>query len=436
MKNLYQDLQQKTAVIGVIGLGYVGLPIAISLAKSGYSVIGIDINTSHIQQLNEGQSYILDVSDQEVKRYVPSKLTVTSNYDAVEQMNAILICVPTPLTIAKEPDTSFIESVVDGLENYIQQDTLIVLESTTYPGSTQELIVDPIEHRKKWTVGKEFYVCFSPERVDPGNVTYHVDNTPKVIGGMTSECLKVGLELYSKFIQKVVPVSSVKVAELSKLVENTFRCVNIAFVNELLLLGERLGIDIWETIDAAATKPFGFMKFTPGPGVGGHCIPLDPMYLSWAAKRDNFFSRFIELAMDVNSNMPYMVVRQVIALLAKQGKSIENSNILLVGMTYKDDIDDLREAPALVIYDLLKEKQANVDFYDHYVPSFLYQGNQVQSVNLAEETIQNYDVVVITAKHKEVDYQAIMNQASVVLDTKNVFGEKVKQGVYRLGDPI
>ncbi len=434
--DLKQKLLEKKATIGVIGLGYVGLPIAVALAKVGYRVIGIDISEEKVNTLKRGKSYIIDVSDQEIEASIDKKLTAHTNYQSIGQADAILICVPTPLTISKEPDVSYIISAMDNMIKYLTPQTLIVLESTTYPGTTDELITKRIKKEKGWRVGEDFYICYSPERVDPGNPDFHVMNTSKIIGGETPKCLEVGKILYTSFLEKVMTVSSTQVAEMSKLVENTFRCINIAMMNEMAMMCERMGVDIWEVIKGASTKPFGFMPFYPGPGIGGHCIPLDPMYLSWQGKKYNYFNRFIELATDINSNMPRYVVSQIEDILNLKEKCIKGSNIMLLGMAYKKDIDDLRESPALEIYELLLKKGAKLSFHDPYVQSFRRGKEIVYGSPLTEKILSDIDIIAIITDHSQVDYEWIEKHAQLIYDTRNAMKDIKSHKIFKLGDHI
>lgn len=413
-------LKNKESLIAIIGLGYVGLPIAMGLVQQGWDVLGIDIDQNRVNQLRKGKSYIIDVPSEDVEVAIKKGMQVESTYEKLAQADAILICVPTPLTESKEPDVSYIIKSVDQIIEYMTEDTLVILESTTYPGTTYQLITERIEREKNYTVGEEFFVCYSPERVDPGNKQFQVINTPKVIGGTTSRCLELGKILYESFLEKVVCVSSTKVAEMSKLLENTFRCINIALVNEMAIMCERMGVDIWEVIKGASSKPFGFMPFYPGPGIGGHCIPLDPMYLAWEGKKYNYFNRFIELATDINSNMPGYTVRQIQDILNMHDKSLKGAKILLLGMAYKKDIDDLRESPALEIYELLRSKGAIIEFYDPHIAYFRRNEEKVYGINLVEETIKAQDLVVIITDHQAVDYQWLASQANLIYDTRNV----------------
>jgi len=417
---LKNKILNKSASIAIVGLGYVGLPIAIRLANVGFKVFGIDISEEKVKSLNSGKSYIVDIHDEAIEAVINKNLYVGSDYSVLADIDVVIICVPTPLTEVKQPDVSFINNVVENIIKYLSKEILIVLESTTYPGSTDELITDVIEKNKGLTVGKNFFVCYSPERVDPSNKHYEVKNTPKVIGGVTKKCLELGIALYQSFIDTIVPVSSTQVAELAKLFENTFRSVNIALVNELTQMADRMGLNIWEVIDAASTKPFGFMPFYPSAGVGGHCIPIDPVYLSWKAKIYNHFNRFIELSTDINMNMPRYVVNQIAEILSAENKCINNSIILIVGIAYKKDIDDLRESAALEVFDLLQQKGAKVIYHDPYVPYFIVKDKTIFSQNLTEETLNKVDLVVVVTDHSNIDYQFIIDNSNTVYDTRNI----------------
>ncbi|MBU5675150.1 nucleotide sugar dehydrogenase [Alkaliphilus sp. MSJ-5] len=417
---LENSILNKHANIAVIGLGYVGLPIAIRLSNVGFKVFGIDISEEKVHRLNSGKSYIIDIHDEDIDAVINKNLYVESDYSILSDIDVIIICVPTPLTEAKQPDVSYINNVVDNIIKYLSREVLIVLESTTYPGSTEELITAVIEKRKGLTVGKDFFVCYSPERVDPSNKKYEVKNTPKVIGGATNKCLEIGIALYKSFVDTIVPVSSTQVAELAKLFENTFRSVNIALVNELTQMADRMGLNIWEVIDAASTKPFGFMTFYPSAGVGGHCIPIDPIYLSWKAKVFNHYNRFIELATDINMNMPRYVVNQIAEILSSENKCLNKSNILIVGIAYKKDVDDLRESAALEIFHLLQEKGAEVTYHDPYVSNFKSGENTIFSQELTKANLVQVDLVVIIADHSNIDYQLIIDNSGLIYDTRNI----------------
>lgn len=430
---LKQKFVEKKAKVAVIGLGYVGLPLAVELASVGFQVHGIDVSKEKVEKLKKGQSYVMDVDDVVIRRLVNKNLFPTTDYSVLKDMDAISICVPTPLNKTKDPDMSYITAVVDQLVRYLTPNTLVVLESTTYPGTTEELIANVLEEKRGFKAGEDIFICYSPERVDPGNKKYTTKNTPKVMGGITPRCLELGLALYQAFLDHLVPVSSTSVAEMVKLLENTFRSVNIALVNELTMMCDRMGINVWEVIEAASTKPFGFMPFYPGPGIGGHCIPLDPMYLSWKAKMFDFYNRFIELAQDVNGNMPRYVLQQIADILNEREKAIKSSRILLIGLAYKKDVDDLRESPALELYKLLDQKGAKLSYHDPYVPCFAYGDALIHSVELTAERLKETDLVVIATDHSNVDYQLIVEHAPVVYDTRNATRHLDADNVILLG---
>ncbi|MFM1652911.1 nucleotide sugar dehydrogenase [Brevibacillus sp. B_LB10_24] len=434
---LQEKLQNKTGKIGVIGLGYVGLPLAMEMVKGGFTLYGIDLDQRKVESLLGGKSYIQDVPDTAVADAVRSgQFIPTTDYRLIQELDAISICVPTPLNENQDPDTSYIKSVVSEIKKYLKKGTLIILESTTYPGTTEELIQLPLEEQG-FTAGVDFFICFSPERVDPGNRSFNTYNTPKVIGGTTEACRELGVLLYSNVVKTVVPVSSTKVAEMSKLLENTFRSINIAFVNELAMMCDKMGIDVWEVIRAASTKPFGFMPFYPGPGIGGHCIPLDPMYLSWKAKEFRFYSKFIELAQSINDNMPEYVLHCAAQVLNIYAKSIRNSKVLILGMAYKPDIDDLRESPALEIYELFKDSGAKVQFYDPYATSFRdAQGNVVHSVKYDRCAFAGYDCMVLVTNHHSFDYEDLAHLGVPIIDTRNAFADIKSDNIYKLGTGI
>ncbi len=434
---LKERIKAKHIQISVIGMGYVGLPLSVALAKVGYKVLGIDCNSDWARQINEGHSNIGDVPSEVLKEFVDKGyIKASDDYSLIAQSEVIIICVPTPLNHFKEPDLSYIKSAVESLLPFIQKGTLIVLESTTYPGTTEELIVERIQKEKGWKIGEDFYVCYSPERVDPGNTTFSVENTPKVVGGSTETCLELGETFYGTFLPKVVGVKTTQVAEMSKVLENTFRCVNIALVNEMAMMCERMGIDIWEAIKGASSKPFGFMPFYPGPGVGGHCIPLDPLYLAWKAKEYNYFSRFIEVAIDINNNMPYYVTHQMSKILGLHGKGMKGSHVLLLGMSYKKDISDMRESPSLEVYEILKKQGVEVDFYDPYIETFNFKEEKISRIELIEKNIAVYDLLVILVAHTIVDYKWLLEHAKVIYDTKNVYGEIKSNKVIKLGENL
>lgn len=431
------SIKSRKIKIAVIGLGYVGLPLSMALAEADFCVIGVDYNEMWVETLNKGQSQIIDVTSETLKKHIEEgRFEAFSEYQVVSKADVVIICVPTPLNKAKEPDLSYIRSALEGVLPYLHKGMLISLESTTYPGTTKELITEKIEKVKGWQVGKDFYVCYSPERVDPGNKAFFVSNTPKVVGGSTQTCLALGMALYEAFLPQVVGVSSTEVAEMTKVLENTFRCVNIAFINEMAMMCERMGIDIWEVIKGASSKPFGFMPFYPGPGVGGHCIPLDPLYLSWEAKKYNYFSRFIETASDINCNMPHYVVSQITQILGRNEKSVNRSNILLLGLSYKKDIGDLRESPSIEVYELLKKQGASLSVYDPYISSCKYMGESLPCVALTDEVIGGADLIVILTDHQIIDYQGILEKAQCIYDTRNVYKEVKSSKLVKLGQSI
>ena len=418
MRELLQKIEDKTVQVGVIGMGYVGLPLAVEIASSGIKVLGIEVVESKVKQINEGSSYIPDVSPSAVSRQVQSgRFRAVNDFKVLSSLDAIIICVPTPLGKTKDPDLSMVVAAVERIAEHLRRNQLIVLESTTYPGTTEELMLPKFEE-SGLTVGKDFFLAFSPERVDPGNSVYNTRNTPKVIGGITSNCLEVASKLYQHFIEKVVPVSSSRAAEMVKLLENTFRSVNIGLVNEVALMCDRLRVDVWEVIEAAASKPFGFMPFQPGPGLGGHCIPIDPLYLSWKLKTLNYRARFIELASEINADMPHYVVNKVNDALNEFSKSVKNSKILILGVSYKKDIDDLRESPALDVIQLLQNRGAKVMYHDPYVPEIRLDGTSLISMNL-DQGLRDAEPLLHTAGEGAEDYQKVVDTSKVVLDTRN-----------------
>jgi UDP-N-acetyl-D-glucosamine dehydrogenase len=420
--------------VGIIGCGYVGLPLGLRFAEAGHRVTGFDTDPSKVEKLNRGQSYIQHIPTTKIQQFVQSKhFNATSDFSGLVEMDAILICVPTPLDQRREPDLSYVEQTAQSILPHLQRGQLVVLESTTYPGTTEELVLPilgksgmkcPIAHGPQdENVTTDFFLAFSPEREDPGNKQYGLSQIPKVVGGVNPPSGRAAQSLYAQIVSRVVPVSSTRAAEMAKLLENIFRCVNIALVNELKLLGARMGIDIWEVIDAAATKPFGFMPFYPGPGLGGHCIPVDPFYLSWKAREYDFATRFIELAGEINTAMPYHVVESVATALNDGQKSLKGSRILLLGVAYKKDVDDLRESPSLKILDLLAARGAKLDYNDPYFPQLHkmrhYNFAGMKSVPLDPKTIAGYDCVLIATDHSSYDYQMIAEAAQMVVDTRN-----------------
>jgi UDP-N-acetyl-D-glucosamine dehydrogenase len=427
-EDLVNSLRDRSAKIGILGLGYVGLPLAAAFGKAGFQIFGIDPDPRKVNLIKQGESYVQDISSEQISRYVKSgKLTATTDFSALHQCNAVSICVPTPLRKTGDPDMSFIMNATEELAKYIHPGMIIVLESTTYPGTTREVLLPKLGREKGLVVGKDFFLAFSPERVDPGREDWTTLNTPKVIGGITEECSEVAAIWYCQALEKVVPVSSAEAAELSKLLENTFRMVNIGMVNELAIMCERLGVDVWEVIDAAATKPFGFMKFTPGPGLGGHCIPIDPLYLSWKMKAFQYNARFIELAADINTNMPRYVVNRVMDAFNQRGLSLKGSKCLVLGAAYKPDIDDIRESPALDVISLLQKKGAKVEYHDPYIPHLrTHDDIEMQSVPNLMEAVRNTDCVIIITNHTIYDYQAILNEAKFIFDSRNALGKQGK----------
>jgi UDP-N-acetyl-D-glucosamine dehydrogenase len=422
---LLKKIADRTAMIAILGQGYVGLPLAAVFGEAGYTVIGIDPDTRKIDALESGQSYIGDVPTETVARLVEAgRLRPTAEFAALAQADAVSICVPTPLRKTGDPDLTFIVSATEELKKYLHPGMVIVLESTTYPGTTRELVLDMLTHGSDLKVGVDFFLAFSPERVDPGREDWTTRNMPKVIGGITPDCSDVATAYYGGAIENVVRVSSAEVAEMAKLLENTFRMVNIGLVNEMALMCERLGVDVWEVIDAAATKPFGFMKFTPGPGLGGHCIPIDPLYLSWKLKSLNYTARFIELASEINTNMPRHVVSRVQDLLNTQSKSLNGSKVLVLGAAYKPDIDDMRESPALDVIALLREKGAQVDYHDPHVPHIHHEldGWEMDSTPDLYQAVEAADCVVVVTNHSAYDYAAILERARLIFDARNAFG--------------
>lgn len=427
---LKKKLEEKKAHVAILGLGYVGLPLATVFADEGFDVVGIDPDKSKIDALNEGESYIGDVDQEALARLVKAgKLSGSADFATLADADAVSICVPTPLRKTGDPDLSFILSASAELAKYLHPGMVIVLESTTYPGTTRELVLSALTENSDLKVGEDFFLAFSPERVDPGREDWTTINMPKVIGGITPACTEVASHWYAQALETVVPVSSTEVAEMAKLLENTFRMVNVGLVNEMAVMCDRLGIDVWEVIDAAATKPFGFMKFTPGPGLGGHCIPIDPLYLSWKLKSLNYNARFIELASEINTNMPRYVVDRAFQALNEHGKALNGSKVLVLGAAYKPDIDDLRESPALDVIGLLRETKADVSYHDPYISEVDHEDWSLQSVADPHAAAKEADLVVMITNHSNYDYAAFLKESKLILDTRNAFGEIGK------GDP-
>ncbi len=427
-----QRIKNKQIRIAVVGLGYVGLPLAVEFAKKGFSVLGVDLDKDRLEKLNKGCSYISDVPTKDLAGVIKKgKFKASGDFLKLREIEAILICVPTPLKRKYHPDISFIKQAVKSIAKNIKTQALVVLESTTYPGTTEEIIL-PLLEEGGYKHGKDFYLCFSPERIDPGNIHYPLSKIPKVIGGISPEAAILAAELYKNIIQKVILVSSSRVAETVKLLENTFRIVNIGLVDEMAMMAHKMKIDIWEVIDAAKTKPFGFMPFYPGPGVGGHCIPKDPLYLYWKAKHHGFRSRFIKLASDVISFMPEYVVQRVGLALKQDGKEISKSRVLIIGVTYKKDIMDLRKSPALEIIEILQKNNARVDYSDPLIPSLKINNINLRSQDLNAKAIATFDCVIIATDHSDVDYRLLLKNSKLILDTRNVFKGNVSNKIIRL----
>ena len=428
---LKDKIEKKTAHVGIVGLGYVGLPLAVEFAKAGFHVTGIDLQQSRVDRLNNGESYIQDVPNSEVAELVKDgRLDATTDFSVVRNLDTINICVPTPLRKTKDPDMSYIVSASEEIAKYFHPGLLVILESTTYPGTTDELLLPTFE-KDGLKAGQDFFLCFSPERVDPGNPVYQTLNTPKVVGGITTACTEIGRVFFSQALQKVVPVSNTRVAEMVKLLENTFRMINIGLVNEMAVMCDGMGINVWEVIDAAATKPFGFMPFYPGPGLGGHCIPIDPFYLSWKTKQSGIEARFIELAGYINGNMPHFVVDKVQNALNNHGKAVKGSRVHIVGVAYKRNIDDMRESPALDVILLLRKLGADVSYSDPFVPVLKLDATQLKSQD-ALPSAREADCVVIITDHSDFDYKALLDSARLIVDTRNAMRGIESEKIVRL----
>jgi UDP-N-acetyl-D-glucosamine dehydrogenase len=410
---------QRDLLFGIVGLGYVGLPLAVELAEAGYRVLGFDIQPGVVDGLNARHSHVKDVSDAQLRSVVEAgRFSATSDMARLAEPDAISICVPTPLSKFKDPDVSYIVAATEAVKRTLRRGQAIILESTTYPGTTREILLPALESTGL-AVGEDFFLAFSPERVDPGNSTYGTRNTPKVVGGITADCIRVAMALYQPAIETLVPVSTTEAAELVKLLENTFRSVNIGLVNEMAIVCDKLGVNVWEVIEAAATKPFGFMKFLPGPGLGGHCIPVDPHYLAWKMRGLNYKTRFIDLAGELNTEMPLFWVRKLSEALNDQGKAVRGAVVLVLGVAYKRDIDDIRESPALDIIRLLEDQGARVTYHDPHVPVLEEDGHEFRSVPLDPETVAAADCIMIVTDHTAVDYHMIRRKAKLVVDTRN-----------------
>ncbi len=430
--HLLAHITQRTAQVGVMGLGYVGLPLAIELARAGFRVTGIDIDSQRVTMCQQGISWISDVSSDDLTGPVrEGRLSATSNMAILAELDAVIICVPTPLNKTKDPDISAVLSAVEAIAAHLHSGQLIVLESTTYPGTTDELILPQLS-QTGLGVGVDFFLAFSPERTDPGNSHYGLRNTPKVVAGITPTCLEVAKALYETVVDTILPVSSTRVAELVKLLENTFRAVNIGMANELAIMANLLGVDVWEVISAAGTKPYGFMPFYPGPGLGGHCIPIDPHYLAWKLRTLNYRTRFIEVASEINGQMPRYVVERVISAMNEMGKCLNGSRILVVGVAYKRDVGDVRESPAIDIIEMLHECKAHVDYADPYVPTLMLRETRLTAVPLDDEHIRGADCVIIVTDHSVFDYASIARTASLIVDTRNATAGIVGSHIWRL----
>lgn len=416
---LLERLKNKTAKLGVVGLGYVGLPLAVEKANAGYEVIGFDVQDKKVEMVNEGKNYIGDIVDDELAALVKDgKLRATTDFSFVKDVDALAICVPTPLDLYKQPDISYVVSSTESIAKYLHKGMLIVLESTTYPGTTEE-ILKPILEKSGLKCGEDFYLAFSPERVDPGNKQFKTKNTPKVVGGCTKDCIEVAAMLYRSVLQgEVYTVSSPAVAEMEKILENTFRNINIGLANEMAILCKKMNIDVWEVIDAAKTKPYGFMAFYPGPGLGGHCIPLDPFYLEWKAKEYDFHTRLIEVSGEINDRMPEFVVENAMKLLNEAKKPMNGSKVLLLGAAYKNDIDDMRESPTLKVIEHLEKNGADIIVNDPYISEFEHKGKLYKSIDL-DKGLEEADIVIITTNHSNYDYEKIVEKAKILYDTRN-----------------
>ncbi len=428
-QELEDKIRNRKAKVGIVGLGYVGLPLAVEYAKAGFDVTGIDLSESKVAKVNAGESYIGDISNSVFRPLVESgKIRATSDFGAIAKLDTVNICVPTPLRKTKDPDMSYIVSACQQIAKYFHKGMLIILESTTYPGTTDEVVL-PMLQAEDMKVGRDFFLCFSPERVDPGNPKFQTANIPKVVGGTTKACTAVGALFYQQALQTVVPVSSTQVAEMVKLLENTFRMINIGLANEMAMMCGRMDINVWEVIEAAATKPFGFMPFFPGPGLGGHCIPIDPFYLSWKTKQAGIEARFIELAGYINGQMPMYVVEKVQNALNDHAKPVKGSHIHILGVAYKKDIDDVRESPALDIIRLLERRGAKISYSDPHVPHIRFEGLELCS---DEASMGNSDCIVIVTDHSGFDYKGLVDRASLIVDTRNALKGVVSNKIVRL----
>lgn len=427
-QTLLEKINSQQAVLGVVGLGYVGLPLAVEKAKAGYTTIGFDVQEQKVAMVNAGKNYIGDIVPEDLIKVVNSgKLKATVDYSFIKDVDCVAICVPTPLDLYQQPDVSYVVNSAKAIAQYLHPGMLVVLESTTYPGTTEE-VVKPILEASGLKAGKDFYLAFSPERVDPGNKFYNTKNTPKVVGGITPDCSEVAAALYEHILEgEVHRVSSPAVAEMEKILENTFRNINIGLANEMAILCNKMGIDVWEVIDAAKTKPYGFMAFYPGPGVGGHCIPIDPFYLTWKAREYNYHTRLIETAGEINNYMPEFVLERSMKILNRFGKALQGAKVLLLGVAYKQDIDDVRQSPALDVIVQLEKYGADLFYHDPFVNGFTYKGKEYKSVELTEQAVAEADLVILTTMHSSFNYEWIATHARMVFDTKNAFKEVVRR---------
>ena len=433
MSYIEAKILNKMAIIAVVGLGYVGLPLAVEKAKAGYKVIGFDIQQKRVDLINQGVNYIGDIVDADLKGIVDNGLlSATTDYSNILKCDAVMICVPTPLDKYHQPDISYVKNSCLEIKRYLRKGMLIVLESTTYPRTTREIVM-PILESTGLKCGQDFYLAFSPERVDPGNKLYNTKNTPKVVGGITEKCTEMAAALYENVLEgEIHRVSSPEVAEMEKILENTYRNVNIALVNEIAILCDKMKIDIWEVIDAAKTKPYGFQAFYPGPGLGGHCIPIDPFYLTWKAREFDFHTRLIEVAGDLNSKMPEYTVERCSRILNSFKKPLADSKILLLGIAYKQDVDDMRESPALKVLEILEERGSKVNYHDPCIPCFSHNGNEYKNIELIKEEISNHDLVIITTAHTNVNYDIIIKYSKAIFDTKNVLKDYKSDKIFKL----
>lgn len=420
-----------TPRVGVVGLGYVGLPLAIAFTRAGYEVVGVDIDEDRVESLREGQSYVTDISDEDVEVALAERFTPTTEYEALNGVDGVSICVPTPLRKTGQPNLSYVADATERLAEVLPDGCTVILESTVYPGATEDLVAPTLSENGK-TVGEDVYVAFSPERIDPGREDYALTEIPKVLGGVTPSCGDHAMALYEGVFDEVVRVESSTEAELVKLLENTFRAVNIGLINEIAMIANELDVDVWQVVEAASTKPYGFMPFYPGPGLGGHCIPIDPLYLSWKAGQQGIETRFIDLADKVNREMPVHVVRQVNELLNEEGLAVSQSSILVVGVAYKSNISDVRESPAYDVIGLLDEREASISYHDPYVPTFEVEGNSYESVELTAERLKETDLVLVLTDHDNIDFTRLVDESSLVFDTRNATDGINSESVVRL----